>query len=167
MLKVFTKNQIKLLVSLMIIGFMAGCTSKMEHKTHIDEALIVMKAEAAQLGEPKVIVDSLFFGDTKINNNFNIVDSLKAKFGCTATFFVKEGNDFLRVSTDVLKDGIRAIGTKLDPAGPVIKLINRGKPFYGVVDVLGTQFESGYEPIKNSNGKVIGIYFVGFEIGKK
>ena len=83
----------------------------------------------------------------------------------TATFFVKSGDEYIRVSTSVPKpDGSgRAIGTILDPAGKAIAEIKQGKPFYGEVAILGTPYVTGYEPMKDASGNVIGIYYVGYK----
>ena len=131
-----------------------------------DRIVFIMKANAANLGEPKAVEDSLFFGMTKMNNNYDLVDSLQANYGCTATFFVKKGNDFIRISTNVMHEGQRAIGTQLDPDGPVIEAIQNDESFYGTVDILGSQYETGYEPIKNTDGEIIGVYYVGYQIGQ-
>jgi methyl-accepting chemotaxis protein len=71
----------------------------------------------------------------------------------------------VRISTNVKKDdGTRAIGTELDPAGPVIAQIRKDDSFYGVVDILGTPYVTGYEPIFSAgDGSVIGIWYVGFK----
>ncbi len=127
----------------------------------VKEAMSAMKAEAKKLGEPKVEGGSLFFGATKINGDFALVDSLKAKFGGTATFFVKKGDAFVRISTNVMKDGNRAVGTTLDPVGPAIAAIKQGKGYYGIVDILGKLYDTGYEPINSAKGEVIGVYYVG------
>jgi hypothetical protein len=43
-----------------------------------------------------------------------MVDAILNDLGDTATIFMKDGDDFLRISTNVKKaDGARAIGTKL------------------------------------------------------
>src|SRR5262249_41708714 len=81
----------------------------------------------AKLGAPKVEgkeavggtdAPALYFGSTKINNNFALVDEVAKNGGAgmTATLFVRSGDDFVRVATNVPKaDGSgRAIGTKLD-----------------------------------------------------
>lgn len=154
----------KKLIAVLIIVFLVECASKNEHSAIIKDALNVMKERAAKLGEPSLVNDSLFFGPSNLNNNFELVDALQAQFGCTATFFIKRGQSFIRISTDVMQDGHRALGTELDPSGPVIGLIKEGKPFYGTVDILGSQYETGYEPIKNAEGEVIGIYYIGFQI---
>ena len=151
-------------VILLVLGF-AGC-SQMEHQTAIRESLIEMRAMAAKLGEPTAVDNILYFGDRKINENFEIVDAIQEKYGCTATFFEKQGDKFVRVSTDVMHDGKRAVGTILDPDGPVIIKIRKGKPFYGTVDILGDMYETGYEPIINTNNQIIGIYYTGFQLKK-
>jgi Cache 3/Cache 2 fusion domain len=85
------------------------------------------------------------------------------EYGGTATLFAKTGDEFVRVSTNVPKpDGSgRAIGTVL--AGPALESIKAGKAFYGEVPILGVQYITGYEPIKDGSGAVIGIWYVGYK----
>lgn len=130
----------------------------------IKDSMRYMKAWTKILGQPKLEGEDLSFGRTRINIDFMVVDGLKTKFGGTATFFVKKGDGFMRVSTNVMKDGKRAVGTVLDPNGPAIAAIKQGKAFYGVVDILGKQYDTGYEPITAANGEVIGVYYVGYLI---
>ena len=130
----------------------------LQQKTGIMGAARVSGTEA--LGAATVPV--LYFGDTKINQNYEIVDALKATLGCTATLFVKDGTDFVRISTNVMKDDARAIGTKLAADGKAYAAISKGDSFFGTVDILGKQYETGYVPIKSATGDVIGIYYVGY-----
>ena len=132
------------------------------------------------------VASAFHFGRTKINNNFELVDAVVKEHGGTATLFAKTGNDYVRVSTNVpLGVGMgRAIGTILDPKGKAIVNINKGEPFYGEVliitaealrgdsigdsEVYGATIDqepyiTGYEPIKDSSGKVIGVYYVGYK----
>src|SRR6266478_3076246 len=106
----------------------------------VAKAMAISKAETAKLGAPK------------------------AEAGCTATLFVKSGDDYVRVSTNVpgSVQG-RALGTILDPKGKAIVNINKGEAFYGEVDILGKPYVTGYDPIKDASGKVIGIWYVGYE----
>jgi hypothetical protein len=154
-----------LIVVLVVFGLFA-CSEKMQHDAAIRESLADMEARALKLGKPQLIDDMLYFGDYMINENFEIVDAIQAKYGCTATFFEKQGDDFVRVSTDVMFEGHRAVGTILDPDGPVIKKIRKGKPFYGTVDILGSMYETGYEPIIDDMGEIIGVYYTGFQLEK-
>jgi len=140
----------------------------------VTKSMETLKAMTAKLGAPKLEgkevvggkdAPALYFGTTKINNNFDIVDAVGKEDGkgMTATLFVKGGDEYIRVSTSVPKpDGSgRAIGTVL--AGPALETINAGKAYYGEVPILGTPYITGYEPIKDSSGAAIGIYYVGYK----
>jgi methyl-accepting chemotaxis protein len=107
----------------------------------------------------------LLFGDKPQGNVFGLVDGVTAIMDGTATLFSRTNDDFVRISTNVKKDdGTRAIGTQLDPKGPVIEEIRTGRPFYGVVDILGNPYVTGYEPIFDATHKnVIGIWYVGYK----
>lgn len=108
-------------------------------------------------------VSDLLFGDSRQANNFQLVDDVVQLMAGTATVFVRAGNDFVRIATNVSNaNGQRAVGTLLDPNGAAIQAIRQGRAFYGQVDILGNPFLTGYEPIRNSAGEVIGILYVGF-----
>jgi hypothetical protein len=138
----------------------------------VHKSMDLLKAEAAKLGAPKIdgtdtvagkTVPAIFFGSTKIDNNFDLVDDVVKQMGGTATIFVKSGSDYVRVSTNVKKDdGSRAIGTVLDPNGKAIASINKNEAFFGDVDILGKPYTTGYDPIHDASGAVIGIYYVGY-----
>jgi len=59
-------------------------------------------------------------------------------------------------------DGSRAIGTVLDPEGAVIAVIRKGEVYYGDASIPGKPYVTGYEPIRDAEKNVIGIYFVGY-----
>jgi hypothetical protein len=135
-------------------------------------AMQLLKSKAATLGAPTVngeeavagkIVPALHFGATKMNNNFVLVDEVQKEVGGTATIFVKSGDEFVRVATNVKKDdGSRAVGTILDPKGKAIAAIAKGESYLGVADILGKTYVTGYEPIRDATSNVIGIYYVGY-----
>ena len=158
-----------LIVSLMLMPNAASAQADPK----VAKAMAILKAETAKLGAPKVegtdqtadkTTPALYFGSTKVNNDFTIVDKVKAEAGGTATLFVKSGDDYVRVSTNVPGSVHgRALGTILDPKGKAIANINKGEAFYGEVDILGKPYVTGYDPIKDASGKVIGIWYVGYE----
>ncbi|MDD5347318.1 MAG: Cache 3/Cache 2 fusion domain-containing protein, partial [Candidatus Omnitrophica bacterium] len=106
---------------------------------------------------------TLMFGETEMNGNYDIVDEVADNNGCTATLFAAVGNGYKRISTNVIKDGNRAVGTDLDPNGEAIKHIRNGESFYGLADILGEKYETGYEPVKDASGKVVGVLYVGYK----
>ena len=140
----------------------------------VTKSMETLKTMTAKLGAPKLEgkeavggkdAPALYFGTTKINNTFDIVDAVGKEDGegMTATLFVKGGDEYIRVSTSVPKpDGSgRAVGTVL--AGPALESIKAGKSHYGEASILGTPYITGYEPIKDSSGSEIGIYYVGYK----
>jgi hypothetical protein len=141
--------------------FSVSAHADTEFTAKVKAAMADMKLQSGKLGAAKIEGDTLYLGQAKINGNFELVDALKTKFGGTATIFAKKGNGFVRISTNVLKDGNRAVGTQLDPSGPAIAAIRQGNAYYGIVDILGKLYDTGYEPIKNAKGEIIGIYYVG------
>jgi Cache 3/Cache 2 fusion domain len=138
----------------------------------VKAALALLKSECEILGPAKIegtdtldgnAVPALFFGATKMNNNFTFVDEVVKEVGGTATVFVKSGADYVRVATNVMKDdGSRAIGTILDPKGKVIEFINKNEAFYGEATILGKPYLTGYEPMHDGLNNVIGIYYFGY-----
>jgi pimeloyl-ACP methyl ester carboxylesterase len=138
----------------------------------VKAALALLKSECEILGPAKIdgtdtldgnAVPTLFFGATKMNNNFTFVDEVVKEVGGTASVFVKSGADYVRVATNVMKDdGSRAIGTILDPKGKVIELINKNEAFYGEATILGKPYLTGYEPMHDGLNNVIGIYYFGY-----
>lgn len=139
----------------------------------VKAAMESLRSKAEKLGPPKIegtdnvagkSVPAIYFGSAKQNNDFSLVDDVVKEAGGTATIFVKSGDEFVRVSTNVKKDdGSRAIGTILDPKGKAIQAISKGEAFYGDVDILGKPYTTGYEPIRDAAKEVIGIYYVGYK----
>jgi hypothetical protein len=135
-------------------------------------AIAALDARLAKIGAAKVDgtdkagdkeVPGLFFGARKINNNFDVVDEIKKSTGASATVFVKQGEDYIRVSTNVLTpEGKRGVGTPLARA-KAYEAVNKGESFCGQVDVLGTPFDACYNPIKDAGGKTIGLTYVGYK----
>ena len=104
-----------------------------------------------------------YFGARRINGNYDVVDEIKKASGATATVFVKDGDDFVRVSTNVLTpEGKRGVGTPLARA-KAYEAVKGGKEYCGDVDVLGTPFNACYRPIKDGSGAVIGATYIGYK----
>jgi methyl-accepting chemotaxis protein-2 (aspartate sensor receptor) len=100
-----------------------------------------------------------------VNNQFGEVDAFTKSTGAVATVFAKKGDDFLRITTSLLKqDGERALGTLLDRKHPAYKPALAGQPYTGQAQLFGKPFMTHYEPMKDAAGKVIGILFVGNDI---
>ena len=64
-----------------------------------------LDARLAKIGAPRLEgtdkvadkdVPAIFFGQRKINNNFDVVDAIRKEHQATATVFVKAGDEFVR-----------------------------------------------------------------------
>ena len=129
-----------------------------------------LDARLAKIGAPRVegtdvvagkTVPAIYFGKRKINNNFDVVDSVRKAHQATATVFVKSGDEFVRVSTNVLTpEGKRGIGTQL-ARNAAYAAVNSGQQYCGPIDVLGTAFDACYNPIKDASGTIIGVSYIG------
>lgn len=140
----------------------------------VKASMNVLQSRGQALGPPSIRgtarvadkeVPGIYFGEQPLANWFDLVDEVKALMGGTATIFVKSGTNFVRTCTNIPRpDGSRAVGTVLDPAGKAIVAIREGRAFYGVVDILGTSYLTGYDPIPDSAGAAIGVWYVGYPI---
>jgi hypothetical protein len=177
----------KVLVVLVIaIGFpgslMLVASAANAQEARSAASMAALKDKTAKLGAPKIqgieevggkSAPALYFGSTKMNNNFTVVDEVAKEGGpgMAATLFVKAGfqqargtvgEEYIRVATSVLlPDGRPAVGTVL--GSPALESIKAGEPYHGEVEVLGTQYITDYEPIKDASGETIGAYFVGYK----
>src|SRR6185369_3824490 len=85
--------------------------------------------------------------------------------GNVATLFVKNGDDFERVSTSVKReDGSRALGTVLGRKHPGYSSLMAGQVYTGKATLFGRDYMTKYEPILDPRGQVIGLTFVGIDI---
>jgi len=177
------KALVVLVIAIGCVGslmLMAGVATAQEARTAASMA--TLKDETAKLGAPKIegteavggrSAPALYFGSTKMNNNFILVDEVAKEGGpgMVATLFVEAGvqqargtvsEEYVRVATSVLlPDGRRAVGTVM--GSPALESIKAGQPYHGEVEVLGTLYITDYEPIKDGSGETIGAYFVGYK----
>ena len=109
----------------------------------------------------------VLYGGNLLNRNYGIVDEVKetvyqgvkykGKDIGTATIF--QGD--LRISTNVeAEDGSRAIGTRVSEE-VYEQVLVKGLPWIDRAFVVSNWYIAAYEPIKDIQGKVIGILYVG------
>jgi len=101
-------------------------------------------------------------------SSHELIDKIGDITGETATIFVWDPatEDFWRRTTNIKKpDGLRAVGTPLGKNGRVYPVIMAGETYNGEATILGKDYYTIYQPIKNSSGTVTGILYVG--VGKE
>lgn len=122
-----------------------------------DATMKVLHQLLLSKGEPKITEGKLTFGNYVANGNYDVVDSLAAIAGGTATIF--QGD--MRVSTNVLKeDGSRAIGTPLVGVAKSM-VVDRGQSYRGEAEILGVPYFTAYDPILDADHRPIGVLYVG------
>ncbi len=127
---------------------------------------MILKA-AAPIFDAEGHFIGIVYGGILLNRNYNIVDRVKetvfqnvvynGKDIGTATIF----QDDVRVSTNVKNNsGNRAIGTRIQE-DVYNQVIIKQEPWIGRAYVVTDWYITAYEPIRDINGRVIGILYVG------
>lgn len=139
--------------------------ARLSDKKMLDEAMAIeyaMPVDAASWGEKGVLL-----GGRIINNDFSLVDKIRdLTFGDelygskpigTVTIFL----DDVRVATNVLDEtGQRAVGTRVSES-VYDAVVLKGGTWRDRAFVVTDWYLTAYEPIKDINGKIIGILYVG------
>ena len=103
-------------------------------------------------------------GNAVLNLNFDVVDHFAESGDAIATIFVRDGNEFIRVSTSLKKEnGERAIGTALDHEHPAYAALMANQPFTGKAVLFKRDYMTRYLPVQDASGSVVGALFAGFD----
>jgi len=113
--------------------------------------------DARYPGEWKVQDGLLYKGEFAFNDEFDLVDEIGSLTGDTVTIF--QGDT--RIATNVIQNnGKRAVGTQVSKE-VASAVLSKGDTFIGKANVVGTWNQTVYEPIKDANNEIIGIFYVG------
>lgn len=97
-----------------------------------------------------------------IEGRFGVVDTVLEDLGDTSTVFVKVKDDFKRISTNIMSDeNERAMGTFLGTDHNAYQTVINGDLYIGEAEILGEDYYTAYDPIKDKNENVIGLLYVG------
>jgi methyl-accepting chemotaxis protein len=112
--------------------------------------------DAKYHGDWEVKDNELYKGAAKVSGNYELVDFIKQAVHADSTIFL--GDE--RVTTTIKKDGERQVGTKV--TGEVVKeVLENGHNYIGQAEVLGRTYVTNYLPIKDGDGNIIGMFFLG------
>lgn len=107
---------------------------------------------------------ALYLGATRLNNDFTEVDDFTRMTAGVATVFVRDGSEFIRITTSLTKqDGTRALGTVLDHAHPAYQRLLAGQSYVGRALLFERNYMTQYTPVRDGSGQVIAVLFVGFD----
>lgn len=131
----------------------------------ITEAM-VLEAAAPIMNHGHEVIGVVRVG-TVINQNFDFVDFVRENIFTVATYAGKnlgtvtifQGD--VRITTNVIgPDGNRAIGTRVS-SEVYDQVLGQGKTWTGPAFVVDSWYISAYEPLRNIQGEIVGMLYVG------
>jgi two-component system NtrC family sensor kinase len=142
-------------------------TPKARFQIETSQASGMMISAAAPVLDFQNRLCGAVYGGILLNRNYLLVDKIKqtvfqgmkynGKDIGTATIF----QDDVRISTNVLTGaGQRAVGTRV-AANVYDQVVGLGKPWIDRAFVVNSWYITAYEPIRDLNGAVLGILYVG------
>jgi methyl-accepting chemotaxis protein len=163
------KVSINLAVAREMLQQMGGV--KLSKETVSWDAVNQLTKQSEKVNLPKLMVGDQWLGQENASDKpVPLIDKVYSLVSGTCTVFqrMNEKGDMLRVGTNVKKlDGTRAIGTyipafNLDGSpSPIIQETLQGKTFSGRAFVVNAWYLTAYEPIKDAQGRVVGLLYVG------
>ena len=100
-----------------------------------------------------------------LEGRYEMVDAILEELGDVATIFTREGDEFKSISSNVmLGEGERAVGTFLATDGQAYEDVTNGKTYIGEANILGEDYYTAYQPMKDQQGETIGLLFVGVPV---
>jgi two-component system, NtrC family, sensor kinase len=142
-------------------------TPKARLTDHTEQTAGMMLKAASPVFDLNNNIIGVLYGGNLVNRNYGIVDRVKNiiyqgikykdKDIGTVTIFQND----LRISTNVMGiDGNRAIGTRVSEE-VYNQVFVQGRPWVNSAFVVNDWYKTSYEPIKNINGQIIGMLYVG------
>ena len=142
-------------------------TPKAKPTAETEQTAGIMLKSAAPVFDSQNNLIGVLYGGTLLNRNYRIVDRVKDiiyqnaayKGRNIGTVTIFQGD--LRISTNVIgTDGNRAIGTRVSE-DVYNRVLGQGQPWIDRAFVVNDWYKTAYEPIRNINGQIIGILYVG------
>lgn len=164
--KFSTKLNVLVMGVIVLLAIVLGWVARDQITAGIKEAAIDKAQSDLELGYryldaqypgPWNVQDGVLFkGSLQINDNNELVDEIGDMTGGTVTIFLGD----TRVTTNVQINGERATGTQVSDDVAETVLTNE-EIYLGEAEVVGNMYQTAYQPIRDQNGEVIGIWYVG------
>ena len=130
-----------------------------------EDSTVALRAENQLTGDTHAArISPITIGGADVTESTELVDRITSLTGATATIFQVIPEGLLRVSTSVRRtNGERAVGTYIPTSSPVYETVMAGDTFEGRAFVVDAWYITEYEPIRDSNGQIIGVLYVGVQ----
>jgi methyl-accepting chemotaxis protein len=157
-----------LAIALAVVGLQAWSFQRFHNmevarlEQRLERDLQLLEAATAQLsgGAPWRLTETgqLARGQLVLEGANAIVDMVSRAGGGVATIF--KGDE--RIATSVVRpDGTRATGTRLAPGPAHTAAVTQGQTYRGENVILGANHLTIYQPIRDAQGRQIGMLFAG------
>lgn len=103
----------------------------------------------------------LYAGKQILSLDPTVIDNIKSSTGAIASIYLLNDNKLIRVSTTLIKDNKKAIGTYLSSDSPIYNKIINNEDYSGRVTFEGESYMSKFKPLLDKNKKVIGALGLG------
>jgi two-component system NtrC family sensor kinase len=129
-----------------------------------ERGLLIKTAVAVKADDGRLL--GILYGARLLNRDEHIVDDIYRTVFKGESYEGRQVGeaticlDDVRISTLVLQDGHRAIGTRIAPSVRNL-VMNQGLPWVGRASVIGAWHLTAYEPILDISGRVIGNLAIG------
>ena len=176
LLKISAMSSVLLLIAITILAYMGVRTSRISSfETAIMMGTSKIKGDMVsfndnlvqEYGKISLINGELVSKDGKpIKNDYKIVDKISSTHGVQVTIFMRENEDFRRITTSIVDgSGKRAVDTFLGTGSPAYQPVRSGNDYYGNANILGKNYLTAYRPFFGDNSReAIGILFIGIEM---
>ncbi|SET11859.1 methyl-accepting chemotaxis protein [Anaerobranca gottschalkii] len=142
-------------ISLQVYNSIYGLLRTTSLQSNAQLALEVINARYP--GNWRVEGDRLYKGATLINENYELVDTIKRSTRGEITIFARDTS----VATTIRNDGIRQIGTKASEE-VVEQVLKRGESYSGTVNIFGESYNVHYMELRDIAGNIVGMFFIGY-----
>jgi methyl-accepting chemotaxis protein len=92
-----------------------------------------------------------------LSSENGFVDEVKKRYSVECTIFHHD----TRVSTTLIKDGNRIIGTRMENPEVIATVIQKGQKFQKQNEIMGKDYDTAYWPIHSADGQIAGMLFIG------
>lgn len=105
--------------------------------------------------EGGAVIGALSAGYVLSDNDF--VDRMETMLDSDVTVF----HGIERISTTIMRDGERLVGTRLEHDYIINPVLEEGENYYGEATILGINYVTSYQPLIGVGGEPVGILFIG------
>jgi methyl-accepting chemotaxis protein len=116
--------------------------------------------------EPETVsLPTMYVGLGKGYGATELVDKIQTVSSTAATIFQVVEGKLVRVSTNIKnQQGERVVGTYIPSTSPVSRAVMQGRDYKGMANVVGEPYLTLYHPVKDQDGTIAAVVFVGTKI---